>query len=145
MVTSTETKREARSYSDLYPGRFLKADQLMGAHVTLTIRAAYLDRLGRGDGAEDRGVLAFKETGRELVLNKINGECLRAMFGNVVAEWVGKRVTLYPSKDRFGSEQVDCIRVSGSPDIDGPIQVRVRYTVRKPVRLTMTKTERKEQ
>ncbi len=47
------------------------------------------------------------------MLNRTNGECLKAMFGRDTGEWIGKRVTLYPAE--YQGETA--IRVKGSPDM----------------------------
>jgi hypothetical protein len=118
-----------KSFSELYPGRFLKADMLRGEVRLLTIRGVVVDELQNEDGqTERRGVLQFNETPRELTLNKINGLCLRAMFGANPQDWVGHGVYLSPERDRLGREEVDCIRVFGSPDIDTEtVDVVIKY------------------
>lgn len=120
-------------YDELFPGRFLKAGQFKGKSVTLTIKDVELESLPQDNGKErDRGIISFNETKLQIVLNSTNGQCFRAMFGRKPPDWIGKRVTLAPEKDRFGKEVVDAIRVQGSPDITAPIEVEIRLPRKKP-------------
>ena len=54
-------------------------------------------------------------------------------------EWVGKRVTLFPSV--WNGE--DCIRVWGSPDIESEMKVTVSLPRRRPFDKVMHKVEMK--
>lgn len=120
-------------YDELFPGRFLKAGLFKGKSVTLTIKDVEIEKLPQDNGKErDRGVISFNETPMQLALNSTNGQCLKAMFGRKPLEWIGKKVTFVPEKDRFGKEVVDAIRVQGSPDIKDPIDVEIRMPRKKP-------------
>lgn len=137
------------SYSDLYPNRFLHADQLQGKKITLTIASMNIEVL-EGEKKKAAKVVAtfakpqsalLSKLPLDLVIPKTNGECLRRMFGNNPNAWVGKRVTLYPSKTPFGSEIVDCIRIWGSPDIEADMDITVPQGRRRPIEMTMHKVE----
>lgn len=135
------TERKAVSYSELFPGRFVKADLLNGREVTVTVASVNVDDLPTEKGTvEKRGIVRFRETERALVLNRTNAECLKAMFGPELAAWEGKRVTLYPTKARLGPETVDAIRVRGSPDLAADLTFELRLPRKKPTRVTLTKT-----
>jgi hypothetical protein len=75
----------------------------------------------------------------QLVTPKTNGLCLKAMFGDKLADWVGKRVTLFPST--WNGEPA--IRVWGSPDIEKDINVSIQLPRRKPIPMVMHKVEKK--
>jgi len=133
-------------YDQLFPGRFLKSGLFQGKAVTLTIADVKLEELpdkkGK-DGKRKRGVLSFRESELELVLNRTNGECLKGMFGRNTADWKGKRVTFYPREvEAFGKPQL-AIRVLGSPDIarDLKVELQVGTSVS---RVTMKKTDGKK-
>lgn len=129
-------------YDQLFPGRFLKAGLFKGKNVTLTVVAVDVEKLPQDKGGDRvRGILSFKETDMQLVLNKTNGICVRAMFDRKPQDWVGKRITFAPEKDKFGREVVDAIRVVGSPDIAGSIDVEIRMPKKKPKKRTLTKTD----
>ena len=114
------------SYSLMYPGRFLKADMLVGRKVTLTIKDIVgEDLIGDKEKSESEWIVRFAERPFEFVMNKTNAYCLYRMFGGDPHSWIGKKVTFYPTTTKFGRETVDCIRIWGSPEIaeDLPISV----------------------
>ena len=128
-------------YDELFPGRFLKAGLLLDKPITLRIRDVILEALPQDDGHyRVRGIVVFEKTDKQWVLNSTNGQCIKAMFGRTVKDWIGKRVTLGPERDKFGAETVDCVRVLGSPDIAAPITVMIKLPRRRdrPRELLMT-------
>ena len=136
------------SLADLYPGRFLKAGHLMHKgreFFTLTIAQVFTEELDGDKGKERKAILAFRETAQQHVMPKINAQCVAAMLGNDVRQWVGKRISLYatdrymPFPGRTGEDRF-CVRVYGSPEIDKPIAVEFRPPRRKAIRMTMQPT-----
>lgn len=124
-------------WDELYPGRFIKAGELQGKRVTLTIKDVGLDDLIGDDGKEKvKGVLSFEQTPKQFPLNKTNGICLKAMFGKKLPEWIGKRIIIFP--DKWNGE--DAIRIWGSPDIASELPVEVKLPRRKPFMMTMHTT-----
>jgi hypothetical protein len=114
------------TYSELYPNRFLHADQLKGRKVTLTIKNVDVEELtGENNKKAAKVILSFAERPLELVTPKTNGECLRRMFGSKPHEWVGHKITLFPSTTSFGRETVDCIRIWGSPDLPADMPITI--------------------
>ena len=130
------------SYDQLFPSRFIKAGELGGKPVTLTITAVDMDELEKEDGtAKATPVVSFAETKRQWVLIKTNAQCLLAMWGPETDDWIGKRVTLYPERDASGlSDSGLCIRIKGSPDIPGPITASIKLPRRKPITRKLVKT-----
>lgn len=120
-------------WDELYPGRFLKAGTLRGQKVTLTITEVAREKLASDKGERVKGVLSFERTEMQLALNKTNGICLKGMFGRILADWIGKRVTLFA--DQWNGEA--CIRVWGSPDIERDAAIEVQLPRRKPFTMTM--------
>jgi hypothetical protein len=122
------TMSKPTDWDQLYPNRFLKAGELQGKKVTLTIKDIDLDNLVDSDGKEKvKGVVSFEGTPKQIALNKTNGLCLRAMFGKKLSEWMGKKVILFPGQ--WGGEEA--IRIWGSPDIKEAIDVEVKLPRRK--------------
>lgn len=130
------------SYDQLFPSRFIKAGEFGGKPVTLTITAVEMEELEKEDGTEKNApIVSFKETKRQWVLIKTNAQCLLAMWGPNTDDWVGKRVTLFPERDASGlSDSGLCIRVKGSPDIDGPIVASIKLPRRKAQSRKLVKT-----
>jgi hypothetical protein len=102
----------------LYPSKYVKAADLMGREITKTIKTVKLEELEGVDGTKKAKVIVyFSDSQKMWVVPRTCGEALRAMFGEETEKWAGKRVTLFSKKvDSFG-EEVDAVRVKGSPDI----------------------------
>jgi hypothetical protein len=125
------------NYDELFPGRFLKAGLLNGRDVTVKIAAVRTEDLpSETGGTKVKGILAFEGKKMELVLNRTNGEAIKAMFGPTLADWIGKRITLYPSQ--FNGEP--CLRVRGSPDIAKSITFELKLPRKRPQKTTLIKT-----
>lgn len=127
-------------YDALFPGRFLKAGEFNGKDVTLTIASIELEELPQEQGGTKvRGILGFQKTKKKLVLNRTNGEAIKALFGRDTGEWIGKRVTFYPAAFSFGDNDF-AIRVRGSPDIAGPVKFTLKLPRKKPSDVTLLPT-----
>lgn len=133
-TNETTNKRKLVDFDQLYPGRFLKAGELLGRKVTLTITAVEQEELQGDDGQKkEKAILSFKETSKKHVCCKTNGICIREMFGRKLPEWIGKRIVVFP--DIWNGEPA--IRIWGSPDIAQDIDVEVALPRRRPFRKTM--------
>lgn len=130
--------KKPRSFDELYPGRFLKAGLLQGKQVTITISDVDTEELEGDDGKKLKAIISFKETPMKLVACKTNGICLKLMFGPNLDNWIGKRVTLFPSL--WNGE--DCIRVWGSPDIDADMEATIQLPRRKPIKMKLHRVEK---
>jgi len=123
-------------YDQLYPSRFIKAGELMGKKVTLTIADVNMERLIGDDGKEKaKALISFRETEKQLVACKTNGLCIKSMFGKELSAWVGKRITLF--EDTWNGEP--CTRIWGSPDITQDMTVEVSLPRRRPFKKVMHK------
>jgi len=79
-----QPRRRAKpvDFDQLYPGRFIKAGELLGKKITLTIADVDLeDLMGEDNKPKAKATLTFKETEKQMVMCKTNGICLKAMFG----------------------------------------------------------------
>jgi hypothetical protein len=130
------------SYDALFPGRFIKAGEMSGKPVTMTIADVYLDHLEGEDGREKpQAIVSFKETKREWALNKTNAQCLLAMWGPDSGDWITKHVTLFAERDASGlSDSGLCLRVKGSPDITKSVVAEIKLPRRKPQKRTLVPT-----
>jgi hypothetical protein len=142
MADKVEPKRLAKpvDWDELYPGRFLKAADLKGRQVTVTISAVDLEELEGDGGKTTKGIISFQGKEKMIALNRTNGVCLKAMFGKKVQEWIGKRITLFPTEVQFGREMEDAIRIFGSPDIAKEMDIEIKLPKRRPIKMTMHKT-----
>lgn len=134
--------QELTNYGELYPGRFIKAVDLGKNKTVLTIDRVVADSLEGDRGVERKVIVIFREIPQAWVMSKINGTCLKAMFGTDVRAWSGKRVCLYatdqimPMPTARGDDRY-CIRVYGSPDIDRDMTVEFKIPKRKPIMMTL--------
>lgn len=127
-------------FDQLYPGRFIKAGELLGKKVTLTISDVDLEDLVGEDGKpKAKCTVAFRETEKMLIACKTNGICIREMFGKKLSNWLGKRITIF--EGTWNGEPAT--RVWGSPDIEKEFEVDVQLPRRRPFKMTMHKMEAK--
>lgn len=128
-------------WTELFQSRFLHAADLKGRDVVLTITAVKLEELPddkRPGEMKVMGSLFFEGKKKALGINRTNAACLKEMFGTKVAAWKGKRVGLYPTTTRMpkksggGMEEVDCIRIRGSPDIPADLSFVLTLPKKKP-------------
>ena len=97
--------------SQLFPSKYVKAADLNGKTVTLTIAKLVLEELGHGAEKERKPVLYFQKATKGLVLNRTNAMTIAALYGDESDNWEGKRISIYPTRIRaFGAMQ-DTIRV----------------------------------
>jgi hypothetical protein len=125
-----------QSFDELYPGRFLKAGLFNGEPVTFTVRDIVREELQGERGVEPKVIMSFEEMPLQLVLAKINAVAIKAMFGSDPRQWVGKRVTLYGTTSIMPHPKrrnEPCIRVMGSPDLQGPVSCEWTPPRRKPI------------
>jgi hypothetical protein len=144
-MSDSNIKEKPVDYSQLFPGRFIKAGLFTEPRPTYTIADVDLEDLPQDDGTNKaRGIVSLVESKMQLCLNRTNAECLKSMFGNRVRDWIGKRVTFCVEKDRDPSNpktKVDAIRVFGSPDIDSDTSATIKLPKRKPYERPLKKTE----
>ncbi len=137
MIDEPKKHPKPTSYDQLYPGRFIKAVELLGKKVTLTISDVELEDLEGDDGKKTKALMRFKETPKMLVLCKTNGLCVKEMFGKEIANWIGKRVTIF--EDVWNGEPAT--RIWGSPDLDNEMDVTVALPRRRPFKKIIHKVE----
>jgi hypothetical protein len=101
-------------WRELQDSDYLRAVDLKGRDVTLTIEKVVGGKITGTGGKKSKKPLCYFKEGRDpkpLGLNSTNCKAIAAMYGDQVEQWSGKRITLYPTKTDFGGETVDCIRV----------------------------------
>lgn len=132
---------QPKNFDQLYPGRFLKAGILDGKRITLTIESVQHERLEGDKGLELKVIMAFVGKEMQLVLCKTNAMCIKAMFGPLLANWKGKKVTLYEGKVESGSMKGQpCIRIWGSPEIEDEMPLTIKLPKKKGFPVVMHKT-----
>ncbi len=94
--------------SDIYSNAFLRAADLEGKTLTFTIKNVDTGELPDG---KQQLIVEFRETESKLGLNKTNKNVLVDLYGDETDEWIGKKVSLYPTRVDFQGKRVDAIRI----------------------------------
>lgn len=94
---------------DIFPSRYVRAADLQGRRVTVTIKHVAVERMGK-DG-EAKPVVYFRNATKGLVLNRTNAMIIATLYGPETDAWTGKAVTLYPTQVRAFGATHDAIRV----------------------------------
>lgn len=96
------------SLDELYPSRWLKAADIKGRQVTVTIEKIVIEDLGD----ESKPVAYFVGRDKGVVLNVTNARTIADIVGsNNTDDWVGKKITLFTQKVNFQNRLTDAIRV----------------------------------
>ncbi len=132
------------TYADCVDTRFMTAEELGDKKVTLRIAAVFREELADDDGgvkvkttmefARPDGTIVKKR----LVLNRTNLDCLRALWGDTVAQWVGHRLTIHQVPNCYRGKPG--VRIWGSPDLETDAEVTITLPRKKPFKMTMHKT-----
>lgn len=94
--------------NDAFPSQYLKAADLQGRRVTATISEVLYETLND----EKKPIVYFVGKRAGLVLNKTNATAIIEITGSAETnDWVGQKITLYPTKVPFQGKSVDAIRV----------------------------------
>ena len=93
---------------NLYPSKWLKASDLKGQTVPVTISRVLLEDIGDDAG---KPVIYFHGRDKGLVLNKTNAMSIGLVHGQETDGWVGKTIELFPTVVMFQGQNVPAIRV----------------------------------
>jgi hypothetical protein len=95
---------------DSFPSNYLKASDLQGREIIVTIDRVAFEPVGREK--EMKAVCYFAGKQKGIVLNKTNAKKIIEISGSAITEeWAGTQIKIYPTETEFGGETVDCIRV----------------------------------
>lgn len=99
-------------YRSMFDRDYIGSWDLGGKDVTVTIAKVEAKELvSQGNRRSKKPVVFFDGKEKGLALNKTNAKAVAGMYGTKTEDWVGKRVTLYPTTTQFGHDTVDCIRI----------------------------------
>ena len=103
----------AQHWREFFAGDYVSWPELKMKDVTLTIRSfSHEDVRMPGGKKEKRPVISFLEAEKKWIVNKTNARIIASLHGDIVQQWVGKKITLYPDPNiRFGKDKVGGIRV----------------------------------
>lgn len=101
--------------NEAFPSKYLKAADLKGRSVVVTIDRVEYEAVGQD--RQMKPVLYFRGKEKGIVLNKTNANKIIQLTESPVTEdWSGFTVLIYPSETTFQGDVVDCIRVKGAPN-----------------------------
>lgn len=98
----------------LFDKAYIYAYDLQGRDVTVEIvKVTGGTLVGTGGKSNKKPVIFFKGSEKGLALNITNARTIAGLYGNSFKseDWIGKRITLYPTTTTFGAQTVECIRV----------------------------------
>lgn len=95
------------SINTLYPSTYLKAGDLQGRPVNVTIRAVVMEKIG----SDIKPVIYFQGKEKGMVLNKTNGMTIAQAYGTDTDDWAGGAIVVFPAYVDFQGKQVEGLRV----------------------------------
>jgi hypothetical protein len=104
-------------YRSFYDRNYIYAFDLLGRDICVTVSEVKAAKVKDTEGKEQKKpILFFEESkeGRGLVLCKTNGATIAALYGNNTENWIGKRITLFPTTTQAFGKTVECVRVRPS-------------------------------
>lgn len=107
---------------NMFPSKYLKASDLEGRSVTVTISHIKMEDISRGD---EKPVLYFQGKTKGLVLNVTNAKKIAGLHGRDSNNWKGAEIALYETEVEFQGDTVPAIRVRAAPlRTNGEAQVK---------------------
>lgn len=97
--------------NQLFPSKWVKAPDLNGKRVPVTIRQVTIEEVQGDNGKEKVPAVWFKGAAKALLMNKTIAMQIAALHGPETDGWVGKRITLYATKVKAFGKTHDVIRV----------------------------------
>ena len=99
-------------FRSMYDRDYVYAFDLLGKDVTVTIASVEAATLtGQGGRKTKKPVVHFEGRDKGLALCKTNAKTIAALYTNDTDQWVGKKITMYPTTTMFGAETIECIRI----------------------------------
>ena len=100
--------------SEVFASSLLKADDLQGKDVTVTIESVEVKAFDskQSGGKENKLIIHFKGKDKALVCNKTNAKTISKLYGDDTDAWLGKQIIIGPREVEFQGEMTWAIRVS---------------------------------
>ncbi len=115
--------------SEAYPSNFLKADDLGGRDITVTIESVDLEDIGQGADKEQKLVLGFTGKSKKLVCNRTNAHAISEVLkSDETSDWIGQRIILTARDVDFQGRTTLAIRVS----LKKPLSTQAKEAAAKP-------------
>ena len=95
--------------SQVFPSKYLKADDLLGREVTVAIANCTMEKLDE----DNKLVVYFVGKEKGLVCNKTNADRIAHYYGDDTDMWKNKLVTVYTKKQKAFGEIYNVIHFRG--------------------------------
>lgn len=92
--------------NDIYPSKYLKADDLQGREVRVTMANVELEKIGD----DNKPVLYFKGKDKGVVLNKTNASTISIAYGDDTDDWYDQPLILFSVMVDFQGKVAPAIR-----------------------------------
>lgn len=110
-----EPKEQVMNINNAFPSNYLKASELQGRDVTVTMSNVVFETIGQ----DRKPVLYFAGTKKGMVLNKTNSNNISQLYGQETENWVGKKITLFPCMVDYQGKSVEAVRIRGASPTNG--------------------------
>ncbi|KKL94214.1 hypothetical protein LCGC14_1866940, partial [marine sediment metagenome] len=110
-------KGKVMRMSEAYPSKYLKAQDLKGQRVMVTISHVTMEDIGDESKSESKPVVFFQGKDKGMVLNKTNAAQISFMYGDESDSWCDKKIELFTMMVAFQGQQVPAIRIAPPPNV----------------------------
>jgi len=97
--------------SSAFPSDYLKAADLQGRQVTVTMARVTVEKIGK----DSKPVLYFQGKQKGMVLNKTNANTIASNYGEDTDHWAGGSIVLFETMVDYQGKSVPAIRVRLAP------------------------------
>jgi len=109
----TPQEEVTMDYSNEYKSesKFLKADDLKGQAVKVTIASSALEAMTQDQAGDHKVVIMFKDKEKGMALNKTNYNALVSVFGTESDNWNGKEIEIFAMAVDYQGKSVMGLRL----------------------------------
>lgn len=93
--------------NDAFPSKYLKADDLQGREITVSIDHVMMEKVGD----DNKMCLYFRGKQKGIICNKTNAMNIATVYGTDTNNWIGQALILFPAWVDFQGKSVQAIRV----------------------------------
>jgi hypothetical protein len=103
--------------SDAFPSRWFKSEDVKNNPIVVTIDKLYQDLVG--SDKEEKNILSFTDTEKELICNATNWDSIADITGETDSDdWHGHKIVLVHERVDFGGKKVDAVRVMSLAELE---------------------------
>lgn len=127
-------------YKQLFTGKFLASPDLGTLEPTVKIERITSEVVKDEEKKTERRrwIVFFAGKEKGMLLNLTNATLIAALCKSSKTEdWIGHSITIGVRRVQLGGEQVDGLRVIGSPELAQPLVVQVKLPRRKAQPVTL--------